>query len=67
VLERNKAASGKERWVERKTVIYLTDLDIWRTSSRPRRAGSLRSDFPRQSWVAEHFRTIEAPRNLVAT
>jgi hypothetical protein len=70
VVARNKAASGKERWVVRANPhpIYLTELghlaDIiisehgWKVFKPP--------VFPRQSWVVEHFRTIEAPRNVVA-
>jgi Swt1-like HEPN len=69
VVARNQASSGKDRWVERATVhpIYLTELghladiitseDGWKVFSPM---------FPRQSWVTEHFRTIEAPRNVVA-
>lgn len=69
VVERNKAASGKERWVERKTVhpIYLTELgnlaDIITSEEGWKVFDPI---FPRQSWVVEHFRTIEAPRNVVA-
>jgi hypothetical protein len=69
VVERNQAASGRDRWVVRPTVhpIYLTELGHLADIITSEDGWTVFKDvFPRQSWVTEHFRTVEAPRNVVA-
>jgi hypothetical protein len=68
-VERNKTATGKNRWVLRKTAhaVYSTNLghlgsiitstDGWKVFDPM---------FPSQSWVTEHFETFEQLRNVVA-
>jgi len=68
-VERNKTATGKNRWVLRTTAhpVYSTNLghlgsiitstDGWKVFDPM---------FPSQAWVTEHFETFEQLRNVVA-
>ena len=69
VVSRNQRAKGSERWVIRANAhpIYLTEVghlgDIM-TSEEGWKV--FKEHFPRQSWVTEHVKAFEQPRNVVA-
>jgi hypothetical protein len=69
VVERNKKATGKNRWVLRKTAhpVYSTNLghlgSIITSTDGWKVFGPM---FPSQAWVTAHFETFEQLRNVVA-
>lgn len=67
--QKNKGAQGKNRWVERKATrpIYYTELGHLTDIITSQDGWAVfKSIFHDQSWVREHVRSIEVPRNVVA-